>query len=273
MVTLTVDDRELIVAQMNSILHRLDPDGSHLGATTGKEALRLANELPLDVAFLDVEIPGDFDGLTLGRQLRARYPKLNLVFITGHQEYAINAFALDASGYLLKPLTLEAVSHQLSVLRFRPDAQQPAKISIRCFGTFEAFCNGVPLDFSYSKSKELLACLIDHNGALCSNDTLIGYLWPDEPADQHTKARLRKCVKDLKDVFAAAGASDIIRHQERIGLGLDVSRLDCDYYRYLRGDPIAVHQFKGKYMTQYALAEETRAALQQELSSNTFGTP
>ncbi len=240
--TLTVDDRELVVTQMNSILSRLDPDGVHLGATTGTEALRLAGESPLDVAFLDVEMPGDLDGLSLGRRLRARYPRLNIVFITGHQEYAMNAFELDASGYL-------------------------GKIRIRCFGPFEAYCGGVPLDFSYSKSKELLACLVDHYGALCSNDTLIGTLWPDEPADQHTKARLRKCVKDLKDVFAAAGAADVIRHQERIGLGLDVSRLDCDYYRYLQGDPMAVHQFSGKYMTQYAFAEETRASLQYEQTS------
>ncbi|MBQ2159081.1 MAG: response regulator, partial [Oscillospiraceae bacterium] len=56
--TLTVDDRELVVTQMNSILSRLDPDGVHLGATTGTEALRLAGESPLDVAFLDVEMPG-----------------------------------------------------------------------------------------------------------------------------------------------------------------------------------------------------------------------
>lgn len=271
MYTLTVDDRELVVTQMLGILSKLDPGGTHLGATTGADALRLANESPLDAAFLDVEMPGDMDGLSLGRQLRARYPRLNIVFITGHQEYAMSAFELDASGYLLKPLTQEAVMHQLSVLRFHFDSQRAGRIEIRCFGTFEAFCNGVPLDFSYSKSKELLACLIDQNGALCSNDTLIGHLWPDEPANQYTKARLRKCVKDLKDVFAAAGAADAILHRERVGIGLDVSRLDCDYYRYLQGDPMAVHQFNGKYMTQYAFAEETRASLLREQSERDGG--
>lgn len=265
MYTLTVDDRELIVNQMQGILKRLNPDGSHLGATTGADALRLAKEQPLDVAFLDIEMPGDLSGLVLAGQLKARYPKLNIVFITGHQEYAMNAFEMDASGYLLKPLTEQAVAHQLSVLRFKSDGTQPGgKIRIRCFGTFEAYCNGAPLDFSYSKSKELLACLVDHNGALCSNDTLIGNLWPDEPANAYTKARLRKCVKDLKDVFASVGASDVICHQLRIGIGLDVSRLDCDYYRYLQGDPMAVHQFNGAYMSQYDFAEETRAALLYE---------
>ena len=57
------------------------------------------------------------------------------------------------------------------------------------------------------------------------------------------------------------GASDLILHQERIGIGLDTSRIDCDYYRYLQGDPVAVHQFKGKTMTQYDFAEETRSEL------------
>ena len=267
MYTLIVDDRELIVKLMLNIMGRLDPGGTHLGANNPDDALRLAKASPLDVAFLDVEMPGGMNGLALGKRLKALYPKLNIVIITGHQEYALDAFGLDASGYLLKPLTQDAVAHQLSVLRFQIDGQQAGKIRIRCFGPFEAYCGGVPLDFSYSKSKELLACLVDHYGALCSNDTLIGTLWPDEPADQHTKARLRKCVKDLKDVFAAAGAADVIRHQERIGLGLDVSRLDCDYYRYLQGDPMAVHQFSGKYMTQYAFAEETRASLQYEQTS------
>ena len=266
MYTLTVDDRELVVSSMQGILQQLDPEGSHLGATDSAEALRLAKVSPLDVAFLDVEMPGDMDGLALGQLLRARYPRLNIVFITGHQEYAMNAFSLDASGYLLKPLTREAVAHQLSVLRFRFEDKPGGKIRIRCFGSFEASCDGVPLDFSYSKSKELLAVLVDRHGALCSNDTLIGCLWPEEPADQLTKARLRKCVKDLKDVFRRLGAPELILHQERIGIGLNISRLDCDYYRYLQGDPLAVYQFKGKYMTQYDFAEETRAELLAQMS-------
>ena len=54
MYTLTVDDRELVVTLMLGILRNLDPDGTHLGATDPQEALRLAKDSPLDVAFLDV---------------------------------------------------------------------------------------------------------------------------------------------------------------------------------------------------------------------------
>ena len=266
MYTLIVDDRELIVKLMLNIMGRLDPGGTHLGANNPDDALRLAKASPLDVAFLDVEMPGGMNGLALGKRLKALYPKLNIVIITGHQEYALDAFGLDASGYLLKPLTQEAVAHQLSVLRFdREMAHAGRSLRIRCFGAFEVYHNGVPLDFSYSKSKELLAVLIDRNGAICSNDTLIGCLWPDEPADQLTKARLRKCLKDLKDTFARVGFPDVIQHQERIGIGLDISHIDCDYYHYLQGDPSPMHQFEGKYMTQYTFAEETRAELNQSM--------
>ena len=264
--TLTVDDRELVVTLMLGILRDLDPEGTHLGATSAGDAQRLARETSPEVAFLDVEMPGDMNGISLGRQLKADNPRLNIVIITGHSEYAMDAFSLDASGYLLKPLTREAVAHQLAVLRFGQEGPHQGRIQVRCFGPFEVFSDGVPLDFSYSKSKELLACLVDHQGALCSNDTLIGCLWPDEPADQQTKARLRKYVKDLKDTLAAVGAADAIRHQERVGIGLDISRLDCDYFRYLRGDPAAARQFHGKYMIQYEFAEETRAALLRDLS-------
>ena len=55
--------------------------------------------------------------------------------------------------------------------------------------------------------------------------------------------------------------SELIHHQERIGIGLDVSKVDCDYYRYLHGDPVAIHQYKGEYMMQYEFASETRASL------------
>lgn len=211
--TITIDDRELIVTLMLGILQKLDPGGSHLGACDVHEAMRMATQTPPDVAFLDVEMPGEANGLELGKKLKELYPKLNIVIITGHREYAMDAFELDASGYLLKPLTQEAVAHQLSVLRFgwRKDGTGTG-LRIRCFGTFEVYHNGIPLDFSYSKSKELLACLVDHNGALCSNDILIGCLWPDEPADHLTKARLRKYVKDLRDTFARVGVEDVIRH-------------------------------------------------------------
>ena len=92
--TITVDDRELIVTLMLGILQKLDPGGSHFGSCDAQEALRQATQFPPDVAFLDVEIPGEINGLELGKKLKELYPKLNIVIITGYREYAMDAFEL-----------------------------------------------------------------------------------------------------------------------------------------------------------------------------------
>ena len=101
MYTLTVDDRELTVKLLLSILRKLDPKGTHIGATSPEEALRQIKDRQVDVAFLDVEMPGEVNGLDLGRRLRQIYPKLNIVIITGHKEYAIEAFDWTQAGTCL----------------------------------------------------------------------------------------------------------------------------------------------------------------------------
>lgn len=263
MFTLTVDDRQLIVTMVQTILGRLDPEGTHLGASKAADALRLAEENPVDVAFLDVEMPG-MNGIELAERLQARYPLINIVFITGYQEYMPEAFRLYASDYIMKPVTEEALSSALSHLRNRRTELAGKPLEAHCFGTFEVFCRGKPVSFSRSKTKELLAFLIDQNGAVCSNDRIIGNLWPDEPANASIKSQLRTITADLRITLEGLGAGSVISHKDRAGLGIDPSQIDCDYYRYLDGDPVAIHQFRGEYMEQYAFAEEKRAELQRK---------
>ena len=75
MYTLTVDDRGLIVERMQAILKDLDPNGTHMGAVTTSDALQLAMDSPIDVAFLDVEMPGEMNGLHLSVCLAELYHK------------------------------------------------------------------------------------------------------------------------------------------------------------------------------------------------------
>ena len=48
------------------------------------------------------------------------------------------------------------------------------------------------------------------------------------------------------------------------GVSVNVNQIDCDYYRFLNGEPLAMRAFHGEYMTQYSFAEKNRAALQQQ---------
>ena len=67
MYTLTVDDRKLVVEAMLSILKEIDPSGTHTGSTDPDEAIKISENEPLDIAFLDIEMPGSINGLSLGK--------------------------------------------------------------------------------------------------------------------------------------------------------------------------------------------------------------
>ena len=80
------------------------------------DALAYATEHPVDVAFLDINMRG-IGGLALAEKLLQAHPNCKIVFCTGYEEYAVSAFQLHVSGYLMKPITAEAVQRRLTISR------------------------------------------------------------------------------------------------------------------------------------------------------------
>ena len=81
------------------------------------DALAYAKLHRVDVAFLDIELVGG-DGLSLARQLMERNPRVNIIFLTSHPEYAGEALNMFCSGYVLKPLSPEKIRAQMAHLRY-----------------------------------------------------------------------------------------------------------------------------------------------------------
>lgn len=259
--TITVDDRIAVVKMVQILLQRIDPKGLHVGFTEPERALEAAGDMVIDAALLDVEMP-DMDGIELAKRLQKINPLINIIFITGYEEYMPDAFELYDSGYLIKPITEKALRKALSHLRYRVQSDGLQKpVTVRCFGNFEVFVNGAPVRFPQAKCRELLAYLIDRQGALCTADMIIGALWPEEPPDENKKKQVRNRLSDVINAFRAVGVDDIVIRVKN-GAAVNVSAVDCDYYRWLDGDPYAIHRFKGEYMSQYEFAEETRYNLQ-----------
>ena len=69
------------------------------------------------LAVLDIEL-GTASGLDLCRELLKINPRTNVVFLTAYADYSLDAWKTKASGFLLKPLTLEDVKEQLKMLRY-----------------------------------------------------------------------------------------------------------------------------------------------------------
>jgi DNA-binding LytR/AlgR family response regulator len=78
-------------------------------AATAKEALELAASIRYDVVFLDVELPG-MTGLEAARLVLDRRERPAIVFVTAHERYAADAFAVEAFDYLVKPVEPERLA-------------------------------------------------------------------------------------------------------------------------------------------------------------------
>ena len=87
-------------------------------AASAPEALELARDLRYDVVFLDVEMPG-LTGLEAAPLVHERRDAPAIVFVTAHAEYAVDAFAVEAFDYLLKPVDPDRLGRVVERLRER----------------------------------------------------------------------------------------------------------------------------------------------------------
>ena len=113
---LVIDDHKLIVDDIIDEINHIMPLAKCMGTTISDEALMLNSKYKFDVIFSDIEMPR-MDGITLAKKLLEVNPNLNIIFVTGYQEYALEAYELYASGFLLKPVNGEKIKNALNNLR------------------------------------------------------------------------------------------------------------------------------------------------------------
>lgn len=185
---LVVDDGQLAINSLIRILCRVAPDCDYISAMTTEDALSWMRQGPMDAAFLNLEMPG-MNGLALTRMIQKLQPRCNIIVVTEHPEYALEALQIFVSGFLLKPANEADVRN-----------------------------------------------VLEH---------------------------LRNLIFDLSHTLEDAGVTGLLI-RGRSTLALDTSKVDCDYYNFLRGSRSATNSYRGEYMTQYSWAEVTRSALRQQ---------
>ena len=119
MKAICVDDEILALELLLLNCSKIEEITSVEGFRSAAEAICYAKDHTFDIAFCDIDMP-DMDGITLSRNLRNILPNLNVIITTAYDKYALNAFEQDCSGYILKPISVDKIKHQLSVLRFPP---------------------------------------------------------------------------------------------------------------------------------------------------------
>jgi len=272
------DDERLALELLTSVVKTLLPDANVSGFQTGKSCVDYAQKNKCQIAFLDINL-GQTNGIELAYKLKVINPRINIIFVTGYDEYYREAFELHASGYVLKPVTKEAIEKEIQALRIPleeeeeievlPDmteevqqkSQNTQKLVIKTFGNFELFYNGQIVKFKRSKSKELLAYLVDRKGAAIQTKELVSILWEDETSNHNTRSQLQNLSSDIRATFKELGIEEaFIKGFNSYAINLDL--VDCDYYKFLAGDVPAINSFMGEYMNNYSWGEFTLGALE-----------
>lgn len=252
---IVVDDEPLALRGIARLVREAGEAGEVQEFSLPRTALAFAREHRVDVAFLDIEMPG-MSGIELAKALKDKNPDTHIVFVTSYEQYALDAFAVRATGYLLKPARLEDVRRELTFVydERRARVRRPSIVHVRTFGGFEAEVDGVPLSFKRSKSKELFALLVDKRGCGVATREACAVLWEDAPYNASRRSYFQNIVADLRAALTAAGAEAVLVCS-RNSLAIDPALIDSDSYRFLEGDPVAVNSYRGDYLPAYSWAE------------------
>ena len=255
MIALAVDDEELMLRALERAINASPDIKEVIKFSSCEQALNYVKQNPIDVAFLDINMRG-MGGIALAEKILELRPNSKIVFCTGYEEYAIPAFKIHASGYLMKPISVEDVQGEID--NIKGIKKKEKLLEVKCFGNFEVYVKGERLLFKRSRTKELFAFLVDRNGAGMTAKQICAVLFHDDTDDVKNTAYLRQLVMDLKNTLKTVGAEAVLCHETPF-YSVDVNLIKCDYISYLEsGKP----EFHGEYMTQYSWADETCAMLQ-----------
>lgn len=182
---LLVDDERLALELLQQLLENRIGGVTVIGSFTNPmQALESVRELQPDIIFLDIHMPG-IDGLKLGDLMQESLPSAKIVFVTGYDQYAVDAFELNALDYILKPPHLKRLMKTLE--RFRESRPKVLETGVGepllcCFNQLQYLPDGrMPqaLKWRTGKAQELFAFMLHHRDSILDKEALIEMFWPE----------------------------------------------------------------------------------------------
>ncbi len=261
MTILTVDENQEVLDKTSGIIEKLFPDASLFSFTSSLSALAEARNREIDCAFLNVNMP-ELGGLDLGRYLKDLNPFVNLVFMGDHTESSYEALTLHASGFLPDPAGEADIRKEMDDLRYPEEWKKHKRVFAQTFGNFEFFVDGKPVAFKYTRTKEMVAVLVNNRGAQTTNGEIIACLWEDDGDPEKKTSYLSNLRQDLQNTLSRLKVSNIIIKQ-RGSMAIDTEKIECDLYDWLDKKKDSQYHYLGDYMNQYSWPEFRHAELDE----------
>jgi two-component SAPR family response regulator len=232
-----VDDEIPVLNLLKMFLQRTGQVDVLETFTEPNEALANISNIKPDVVFLDIEMP-EMNGLELASRLTEQDDELMVVFVTGYNQYALEAFRVNALDYLLKPVNPNTIQKCISRLiklkgSSNENKYEESKTKIYCFRDFEVYGNNGFVKWATRKVKEMLAYFIVHRDSNIDGWLLGEILWPEEDPDK-VKTNLHTTLHRLRKTIKEEGLPIDIT-SKNIGKGLyrcSLGQLSCDLVEF-----------------------------------------
>ncbi len=202
-----IDDEEPALLEMEYLLGafpQIQIVGKFLNPVEGME---MVERLRPHAVFIDINMPG-MDGMTISNRLREKTIEIKIIFVTAYEQYAFEAFQVEAMDYLLKPISRERLERTIGRL-VKDNEKRPHNfdniLEIRCMGGLRlGWRDKKPIKWRTEKEKELFAFLLNHAGATLSKSRIIDELWNDYAFDRAI-SQLHNCIYHIKKTLREYG--------------------------------------------------------------------
>jgi two-component SAPR family response regulator len=230
---IVVDDQRIHLEIMKILLeknHNIDIVGMF---HNGKDAMvQILIDSP-DVVFLDIEMP-EMNGIELAREIEKIDEDIQIVFVSAYEKYAMEAFKVNATNYILKPVMDEEINKTIDRIlkrrNFAKDKLNPAKqLKILCLGDFKV-CGEIVIRWPTAKVAELFAYFICHANKRIDKWELCDVLWQDMQPEK-AEHNLHSAIHRLKSTLKNAGFENIL-HYEKGMYTAALGGCDCDLIRF-----------------------------------------
>jgi two-component SAPR family response regulator len=232
--------------------------------------MEAAESQDVDIVFLDIKIPG-MNGMELAEHLLERKPGLHVIFVTAYDEYAVQAFELNAIDYLLKPVQKERLIKTVQRLeqRIRDSAKSTrtaGRWQMRLFNQVSLTTDAgeeIPLQWRTKKAQQLFMYLLHHRGQSVGKMEIIEWLWSDLEIPKafsqlYTSIyHIRKTLEPLRGRFMLRSTQDGYRMDvDEIELDVDAVDLFLQFEIELTADTVSEYErilklFQGDYMPEF----------------------
>lgn len=228
--TIIVDDEQPALTRLEKLLKESGLAAVEGCFTDGMEAISYIIGHPIEAVLLDIEMP-EINGIDLANRIIEIRHDVAIIFVTAYNQYAVEAFQLNALDYLLKPVSLLRLKETLERTEHWKRGKDCGKgLRVQCFGKFHVSVDHEPVKFRTEKAEELLAFLVDCKGRFVSRSKIIDSLWENFEGDRaliHFNTTLHYVKKAL--LFYDINVTIIY---DKGNYMLEQSEIDCDYIEF-----------------------------------------